>query len=399
MKERFSTVIMKNCIITDKINISNKKNDLKSTDKSIDAGCLRPLPPSKNKRFRCAGGNSLLPSGCDVSNRILLNLRETPILLLFIFLILLFSGCTGEKPSDSGTIPASSSIPSSSSSSSSPAQSSPSLNVDDLSIFSSETKGNPGKFKPAYLSDLDKKNLKEMGEKIGKNPGSVEPLLERGDFYLHRFYMDEASKDLAAAEKISADNPGVLLLKANLLLVQGDLKQAFETCKGVLKSHPDNADAYRIMAEILMADRQSSRSMEYMKRATELDPGNYRNFLLMAHFSVMTGRIPDAIVNLDKAVEKAPGVPEVYVARGLFRADMKQIEKALEDLNKSLELDPGLMHVYLAKGRILERNGKKEEALKVFREVLNRFKDLDKRRAKLLRYKIRKLEQTMKKRT
>ena len=317
------------------------------------------------------------------------HLKGSSILFVFLCFILFSSGCAGQKSTNPVTTPVSSS--------SSPVQSPFTFNVDELSIFSTETESKPGKFKPAYLSDLDKKKLKEMGEEISGTPDSITPYLKRGDFYLHRFYIEETSKDLASAEKISADNPGVLLLKANLLLVQGDLKQAFETCRGVMKSHPDNADAYRIMAEILMADRQSSRSVEYMKRAIELDPENYRNYLLMSHFSVMTGRIPDAIANLDKSAEKAPHVAEVYVARGLFRADRKEIDKSLEDLNKALELDPGLIYVYLAKGRILERNGKKQEALKVFQYVLNHFKDLDKRRAKILKYKVKKLERILKK--
>ncbi len=316
------------------------------------------------------------------------------IFILISLIILLFSfGCSTKT--GLGSNPVSSSVPSSVSQASPTPASSP-LNVDNLFIFSGETKSRPGKFRPAYLSELDKKKLKEMGDEISKNPESVEPYLRRGDFYLHRFYMDEASKDLATVEKISKDNPDVKLFSANLLLVQGNLKQGFEICRGIIKSHPENADAYRIMAEILMADRQSSRAVEYMQKAKELDPENYRNYLLMGHFFVMTGRISDAENNLDKAVEKAPDKSEVYVARGLFRADMKEIDKSLEDLNKALELDPGMLQVYLAKGRILERNGKKEEALKVFRNVLDRFKDLDKRRAKILKYKIRKLEQKLK---
>ena len=266
------------------------------------------------------------------------------------------------------------------------------FNLDDIKINPVKDDKKESKFRPGYLSKIDKEKIASLDKKIDENPDKSELYIEKGNLYLGKFFIEKAEENLKKARELSPENPDVLLLEANILLTKGKKVKAFETCKKLIKKDKDNPRVYRMTAEVLISDLKFKQAEKFINKAIELDPENSNLYLLRSHLFIMMGKVPKILENLDEAVKYAGNDPKPYIARAMFQADIKEFDKALSDMDKALELDPDLVMVYLAKAKILQAQKKNKEALEIYRYVVEHFRDMDQRKLKLIRYKIKIME-------
>jgi tetratricopeptide (TPR) repeat protein len=150
----------------------------------------------------------------------------------------------------------------------------------------------------------------------------------------------------------------------------GDLNQAGNTFKKILKVEPDNIDALRMLGGICYQLGDFDNAIIYIKKEIEIAPSNaiaYNNLGLVLQAK---GVLTEAINCFRKAVTLSPRVPDVYYNLGLACQNAGQIDEAIMNYQKAIQIEPGLIEAYNNLGVLLRAKGRLDEAIAWCRKAL-----------------------------
>jgi len=260
----------------------------------------------------------------------------------------------------------------------------------------------------------------QQAELLKNSTESAEAYLSylKGRFFLNKRTAEGFERAMAffrqATEQAPTYAPAYAGLATTYLLQAAyDLRRPKEAAdlariaaQQALKFDDHSAEAHTVLAS-LAGYRWGEYEKEFLK-ALELNP----NYVLAQHwygeFLVQTGRFDEGMVHLRKALELDPLAPIHYTALARTLMTQQRNDEALTQLGTSLDIDPQfpwsyamLAHVHLRmrhpdlalsaidkavlysdssihyvarRGLVLGLTGKKTEAEKVLRQVLNRSK-------------------------
>ncbi len=144
-----------------------------------------------------------------------------------------------------------------------------------------------------------------------------------------------------------------------------------------LELHPDFAPAHIVMARVLCQVDDYTGSEEFFERALELDPDSLAAFVGFARVKILLGKEDEARVLLLKAREQSPADPVINKLLLTLPQEPEPVVETQIDSTGSGKVP--LVSVTLAE--LYLRQGLKDEALKVYRDLLvDSPDDLDLRR-------------------
>jgi tetratricopeptide (TPR) repeat protein len=216
---------------------------------------------------------------------------------------------------------------------------------------------------------------------------------------------EEALHLLDLASDLRADDPSVLLARAELLASMGMLDQAYEALEASSASRPDDVNVLFSMADILRLRGQYQDAIAMADRVLAIEPGHvlalgtkgaalaaldqYADALqaldvalgispdyvfglgFKAEVLRLTGQFQDAVATAERALAVDPSHLLALGSKGASLAALGENDEALQVLNDALAIDPGYVAILSTKGSVLQAMGKQEEALEALDQVLS----------------------------
>lgn len=162
-----------------------------------------------------------------------------------------------------------------------------------------------------------------------------------------------------------------LINKGRKLESQGKLEGAVKIYSEALRKWPDNASlAAQISSLYLVQLRQNARALFFARKALAADPKSDAGLLNAAIASFNMEDFTLARQYFDRAVMSRNPSKEALLNYAVFSEEQHGYEQALKLLQKHNSLHGEDLNSMLAQARILDKQGKEEEATVAYRRIL-----------------------------
>ncbi len=242
---------------------------------------------------------------------------------------------------------------------------------------------------------------------VDADPGNVDARLKLGTLYFLGQAWDKAAAEVDALVELAGSDPRVRLLRARVLIQQGENEAGLAEIRAAIDSDPDNIDAILLSAAaaavedldkglgvldaaIARLDADKSRALRELrvlmlsqgKRLTEAEQGlqalsedfpeqSAYQFQL-ARFYSSQGRVDEADALLRKVAEAQPEDVENRLNYVQFLAARRDPERAIAALQTFVEETPDQLSLRLALGEIQEATQRFDEARQTYQALAGR---------------------------
>lgn len=210
------------------------------------------------------------------------------------------------------------------------------------------------------------------------NPGDLEARVAAA---AGAIALERAPEAEALLEGLPADDPGVKMLRAQVLLQQADPWGAINELRDLAAEPPPDIGGgiRRTLARAYLIVGEAEGALDQMKSLGAARP---EDAVLLASAWFQAGRLDEAIATLAPYAEPLPGssrpenpppvARDIVLEYGRYLHSAGEAARAVPFLRLATELDAGMPDAYQALGQALAASGEREEA----REILDRFQVL-----------------------
>jgi len=146
--------------------------------------------------------------------------------------------------------------------------------------------------------------------------------------------------------------------------------RAEETCRDFLLMHPGCIDHLRLLGHALMKQDRLNEAEEQLRLALSLNADFPQLYEDLGSVLAMNDNYEEAIPLFEKAIRLEPRLPLAHKKLGQALAAIGRGEDADEQFEEYFEKDPEAGAVAIGANHL--RSGRKDEAIKVFRDVLRK---------------------------
>jgi tetratricopeptide (TPR) repeat protein len=188
---------------------------------------------------------------------------------------------------------------------------------------------------------------------------------------LYRFSQDSpnAEKAFDNALKADPDNEDAQTQLAMLYAELGDSKKAIEKLQAANKN--PNERTLQLLAEQYEQLHDYKSAAEALKKAMELAPDDGKIARELAQDLMFSDQLDEALKLLQELAADEPRDPQLPISIAQVYRAKHDFVKAHEELNKAKSLDPGSMEVRYQEVKLLEAEGKLDEAISGLKTLLD----------------------------
>jgi putative PEP-CTERM system TPR-repeat lipoprotein len=254
----------------------------------------------------------------------------------------------------------------------------------------------------AYMAKgLFEDGMREFTLATKVDPKIVDAYLKKGYFYFSRGKNMEGETELSSAVQAAPDVLNSRLLLALYQLRVGKPDKALSVLKSGLTGNKSDALLYNGIAAVYFSQNKQDEGLKSIQKAKEMDPAlpasyqnlatyyascgkyekaieeyiallrsdpqNSRALLGLAVLNEIKGNDTEALSYYQKATETKQA--NAFIAKASYHLKRQEPAKALKVLDDGLKIDARNVAVLEIKGRLLVREKKYKEAIKVFEEV------------------------------
>jgi len=245
--------------------------------------------------------------------------------------------------------------------------------------------------------------LAQLYERAGDWPGArknITDLLSRSgeapivlsifsQMLLRHDEMEDATPLVAKLDKLEPKAPGTILLKARLLAKQGDVAKAVKLLEGLVPERPAKAEDLPKLGNIsavLEELGQVEPAEKLMREYADQDP---LAVLALAAFLGRHGKVDESFQLCDKSKSLHSLATIVQVAIQSLRTNPKAADKShfaqVEAwITEGLKREPASLTLQLQSAELRDLEGKPQDVIKIYRDVLAR-EDADDRQKAIVR--------------
>jgi tetratricopeptide (TPR) repeat protein len=190
-----------------------------------------------------------------------------------------------------------------------------------------------------------------------------------GNYHLNRSEYKAALDSYETALKFEPRAVMAMVNSSITYAKMGENNKAEQVLRNALKVSPENAAANLNMGLLKAEKNDASEAEKYLKAAFSYDP---RMAQAAFNLSVLVSkdRIDEAISWCGKAVSLRPSEPRYAYTLGFFQQQKGDPEGAIRTLDALITGQPAYLDAYLLLAEIYGKEGKAEEAKKVFNKAL-----------------------------
>ncbi len=183
-----------------------------------------------------------------------------------------------------------------------------------------------------------------------------------------------SSEALGEIDKMLADDPeniAALNLRAQIYVSMGDLDNAEKAYRVSLEFDSANSDAFSGLCRVEQARGNHEKVLE-LARLGRKSRSPFGVFDAMeARSLIALGRDGDAEALVKAKLAENPEDPDLLSVRALLLAGRGKLDEAEADLRKAVEVAPFHWNARNQLGNLLKANGRQEEAVEVFEQLLH----------------------------
>jgi tetratricopeptide (TPR) repeat protein len=218
--------------------------------------------------------------------------------------------------------------------------------------------------------------LKACSELIDKGESSGERLgdlyVKRGQAQICKGGSDSyalAIADYTKAIEIDPRSAKAFVARGQAYLNKNKLDEATQDFGSAIELDPADVVAVRYRGLAFFAAGQYDRALADLDKAVALSPDDIANYFRRGEIRYAAGQHEQALADFTKAIELKP-TPETYGMRAYYYGQLGQYERAVADYGKMIELLPNCETCYFNRGAAYEKAGDKQQAIADFRKAL-----------------------------
>lgn len=155
----------------------------------------------------------------------------------------------------------------------------------------------------------------------------------------------------------------------------GDLKDAEQIYREILRHTPDDGDALNLLGVLCGQTGRPDEAVGYLERAVKVRPGHPQSHHNLGNMYRQIGRLNEALAESEAALRAAPQYAAAYLSRGLILWDLGRLEDALRSLKAVLDIDPGHLEARAAVAERLSESGRFDEAIEDWQVLVEAMPD------------------------
>jgi tetratricopeptide (TPR) repeat protein len=182
------------------------------------------------------------------------------------------------------------------------------------------------------------------------------------EIYLAQHRYDLAGQQIPALAALHADGADGLIYRVRLLLAKGEIANAVQASRDLVKSRPDFAQSYAILGTALVSSGQSDKAVAEFKNALDRQPGNLDGLLgLIDAYTHLNQpeRIAGAIASAQKLYPNSEAIREKAIEFDLAYSDHP--EAAIEERQTLLDAHPDEPSAYAALAQAALRTSERDQ--------------------------------------
>lgn len=219
------------------------------------------------------------------------------------------------------------------------------------------------------------KEAEDLFTKINrKDPRIDDALVGLAQIKLYRGFTEEASNMINEVISRGAGNPEAHFIKSQILMESKLYEEAAEEANRALTIVPGSTKYRSAYAMALVRSFSVTRGLEEAANIIRDLPDNIDARLVLAEGLVMSGASGDAEEHL-QAVEKRMQHPLVSKLRAAMAVRRGETDAAKEHYRQFMLRSPGQPSAALEYAQFLETSESKNDALQIYREITEQFKD------------------------
>jgi protein O-GlcNAc transferase len=158
---------------------------------------------------------------------------------------------------------------------------------------------------------------------------------------------------------------------------RGNLQQAEDTCKEIIKVQSNNINAINLLGIIYYQLKNYDRAIQYMKDVIKLDPNSAQAYYIIGHSMQEKKQLDEAITYYQKALQYSPNLTDAYYNLGTVFQDKKRNDEAISCYQKALQFNPRDTDAYYNLGRVFQEIKLFNEAVSCYQKALELNPNLD----------------------
>jgi len=169
---------------------------------------------------------------------------------------------------------------------------------------------------------------------------------------------DDAARLFTEMESQAPENIEILYNKAAACLAQKDIPKATVALEKILALKPDFTPALVAMSGILIDDKKVDQAIALVRKHLQASPKNLDYHLLLAGILEKYGSSPDeALKLLRQAQDISPDSSRVYSMTSALLVRMGKKEEAIKEYRMLVEKNPSDVRGHMALGTLLDQSG------------------------------------------
>ncbi len=181
---------------------------------------------------------------------------------------------------------------------------------------------------------------------------------------------DLASRLVAVVLEKEPDNPDALYLRAGMAFDSGLYRSSVADLRTILRDKPKSKEALQLLAEALVRQGHADLAIDTLSQLVDIDPLNPATRVRLAQMHHLNGDSKQALDILSVVTKANSTYPVGWESTARICIDMKDWAGAEVAIAKLAPLEGQAMTAKFLKGQVAQGNGKIEEAVKLYAEVI-----------------------------
>lgn len=223
-----------------------------------------------------------------------------------------------------------------------------------------------------HYMDSGKITLAKKALKLGldQHPIAVNLLLLKAELLILENRLDEASKLLYDLKSIEPNNEDVYIMIANVLSKLDKHQEAISILNEALNLTSDPADVYAMLGMEYLFLEEFKAAKEAYIACVNLDKADYTALYNVIYCFDFLDEKAEAIHFLNNFINQNPYSEIAWHQLGKLHFENKDYNKALEAFDYAIIADEYFVGAYIEKAKVLERQKKYEQAIKIYQLTL-----------------------------
>ena len=184
----------------------------------------------------------------------------------------------------------------------------------------------------------------------------------------------DRARQLAATEPVPDHRPrgafAAEIRRADSLQRAGDVKQAEDIVRRILKKEPDHVEAARMLAGIASLNKRYREAEVFLQRVTQLAPGYARAWVDLASVQKELEKYEEATASARRLLELDPDKAESHVLYASIIGVAGRHQDAIAAYRRALELSPDKAVAMCAMAHHLKTIGEQQAAVEQYRACI-----------------------------